>query len=124
MYMDGKRITPEQGKIYRNKGGGEFFCIRSRDNNAVMQNTASGWIFKANGVIQYKDGSIEWDYSTGGHFERMLQPDSRTNALLAQVVERFNFHRKETKHDNPIIADAAKEMCEIEIWEMWALTQE
>lgn len=23
MYMHGKRITPEQGKVYRNKGGGE-----------------------------------------------------------------------------------------------------
>ena len=38
-----------------------------------MQNIASGWTFKANGVIQYEDDSVEWDYSTGGHFERLLK---------------------------------------------------
>ena len=68
MCMQGKRITPERGKIYKNKGGGKFFCIRGYRNNAVMQNVASKWTFKANGVIQYEDGTIEWDYSTGVHF--------------------------------------------------------
>ena len=68
MCMQGKRITPERGKIYKNKGGGKFFCIRGYRNNAVMQNVASKWTFKATGVIQYEDGTIEWDYSTGGHF--------------------------------------------------------
>lgn len=68
MYMQGKRITPERGKVYKNKGGGEFLCIQGFDANAVMRNTASGWTFKANGVIQYEDGTVEWDYSTGGHF--------------------------------------------------------
>lgn len=66
--MNGKRITPAQGNVYRNKGGGEFLCIRGYDGNAVMQNIASQWTFEANGVIQYEDGTIEWDYSTGGHF--------------------------------------------------------
>lgn len=68
IYMRGKRITPEQGKIYKNKGGGTFLCIRGFGGNAIMSNTASGWTFKAHGVIQYDDGSIEWDYSTEGHF--------------------------------------------------------
>ncbi len=45
MYMQGKRITPEQGKVYQNKGGGEFLCIESFDGSAVMQNTASRWTF-------------------------------------------------------------------------------
>lgn len=127
--MQGKRITPEQGKIYRNKGGGEFFCIRGFDGNAIMRNTASGWIFKANGVIQYEDNTIEWDYSTGGHFghrseHRMLRLDAKTNDLLAQVTERFLFHREQAKSDNPIVAEDAKKICEIEIWEMWTLTQD
>lgn len=73
MYMYSKRIIPERGKVYKNKGGGEFLCIRGFDGNAIMQNTASGWTFKANGVIQYEDDSVEWDYSTGGHFERLLK---------------------------------------------------
>lgn len=73
MYMQGKRITPEQGKIYQNKGGGEFLCIRGFDGDAIMQNTASAWNFKAHGVTQYEDGTVEWDYSTEGHFERLLK---------------------------------------------------
>lgn len=73
MYMCSKRITPERGKVYKNKGGGKFLCIRGFDGNAIMQNIASGWTFKANGVIQYEDGAVEWDYSTGGHFERLLK---------------------------------------------------
>ena len=73
MYMQGKRITPEQGKVYQNKGGGEFLCIQSFDGDAIMQNTASRWTFKAHGVTQYEDGTVEWDYSTRGHFERWLK---------------------------------------------------
>ncbi len=71
--MQGKRITPEQGKVYQNKGGGEFLCIESFDGSAVMQNTASRWTFKAHGITQYEDGTVEWDYSTRGHFERWLK---------------------------------------------------
>ncbi len=55
MYMSSERITPERGKVYKNKGGEEFLCIRGFDGNAIMQNTVSGWTFKANGVIQYED---------------------------------------------------------------------
>lgn len=72
--MNGKIITPEREKIYKNRGGGEFRCIRGLDGNAVMQNIASGWTFKANRIFQYEDGTIEWDYSTGGHFERLSKP--------------------------------------------------
>ncbi len=67
--MKGKRITPERGKIYKNRGGGEYLCIRGLDGDAIMRNVASGWMFWANGVTQYEDGSIEWDYSTDGHWE-------------------------------------------------------
>lgn len=73
MYMQIGRITPEQGKVYQNKGGGEFLCIESFDGDAIMQNTASRWTFKAHGITQYEDGTIEWDYSTRGHFERWLK---------------------------------------------------
>lgn len=69
--MNRTRITPEQGMVYKNKGGGEFLCIKGFAGNAVMQNVASGWTFNANGIILYEDGSIEWDYSTGGHFEQL-----------------------------------------------------
>ena len=37
---------------------------------AEMQNIKSGWTFIAKGIIRYNDGTIEWDYSVGGHFEQ------------------------------------------------------
>lgn len=44
---------------------------------------------------------------------------------LAYVAERFLYHSKVAEtSDNPMIVDAANKMCSIEIWEMWALTQE
>lgn len=59
----------EVGNIYKNHGGGDYLC---RDifsiGNAIMRNTKSGWEFVAHGVVMYEDGTIEWDYSTGGKF--------------------------------------------------------
>lgn len=54
----------------------------------------------------------------------MNRRSKRENELLAQVVERFRFHSGEIKSGNPIVADAAQKMCEVEMWEMWVLTQD
>lgn len=66
--MNGKRFTPEQGKVYKNKGGGEYLCIRNLNGDAIMRNVVSGWTLRANGVMRYEDGTIEWNYSTEGHW--------------------------------------------------------
>ena len=76
--MQGTRFEPVRGQIYTNKGGGTFLCqggihetpyTVEKAYSAFMVNTKSGWAFTANGLIQYEDGTIEWDYSSGGHFE-------------------------------------------------------
>lgn len=54
----------------------------------------------------------------------MKRNDFEVNELLSKVVDRFQFHSEKAKSDNPLIAEMAKKMCEIEVWEMWALTQE
>ncbi len=47
------------------------------------------------------------------------------NDKLAYVAERFLYHSKKAQtSDNPIIVDAVRKMCSIEMWEMWVLTQE
>lgn len=74
--MSGKRnVTLEQGKTYKNRGGGTFRCLQAggflRTGDAMVQNVASGWTCTAHGVTMYEDGTIEWDYSTGGRFESM-----------------------------------------------------
>lgn len=59
-----------KGEIRQNRGGGTFEAITdTREDKTKMRNTKSGWTFIANTVTEYDDGTIEWDYSTGGHFE-------------------------------------------------------
>lgn len=38
------------------------------DHAAYMERVKDGWSLAAHGVIQYGDGTIEWNYSTGEHF--------------------------------------------------------
>ena len=33
-----------------------------------MKRVKDGWSLKTCSVIQYQDGTIKWDYSTGGYF--------------------------------------------------------
>ena len=66
--MERKRFTPEKGKTYQNEGGGTFHCLEASDNQVIMQNVASKWTLIAHGCGIYENGSIDWDYSTGGHF--------------------------------------------------------
>lgn len=61
-------FCPEEGKTYRNAGGGTYRCERAYGTTARMVNTKSGWEFIAHGCRIYFDGSIEWDYSTQGAF--------------------------------------------------------
>lgn len=63
------KFNPEIGRFYKSKGGSEYFCIAADENgNAIMQNILSGWTFIAKGCGVYEDGTIDWDYSTGGYF--------------------------------------------------------
>ena len=75
-----KRITPEPGKVYTLKSNNSiitsmFRCVSSQAGTAVFRNVASGWTFTAHGVAQYSDGEIDWDFSTGGHWEESICPD-------------------------------------------------
>lgn len=81
----GRRIQPVVGAVYTNRGGGRFRCIAPSDagpmfwnaaggcsnTSGVFQNIESGWTFTAKGIVQYIDGSIEWDHSTDGRFEQI-----------------------------------------------------
>lgn len=70
------KFTPAEGEQYKNAGGGTFRCLSSGKGlpagEATMQNVASGWTFEAHGCGIYDDGTIDWDYSTGGCFAEVL----------------------------------------------------
>lgn len=67
------------GSVYRlhtdNGYETKFLCKRRAaadaycQFNAILQNVSSGWTLVAHGTCVYEDGSIAWDFSTGGHFE-------------------------------------------------------
>lgn len=65
-----KLFKPVIGKTYINHGGGEFRCLWSSETGETFINTKSGWKFTAHGCRQYEDGTIEWDYSEGGYFDK------------------------------------------------------
>lgn len=68
-----RNVKLEAGKVYRNRGGGEFRCVTPQHlpydrGEERLENVKTGWTFRAHGVTKYPDGIIEWDYSTGGYF--------------------------------------------------------
>lgn len=65
-----KKITPVEGETYHNRNGAAYLCLSSGlvEGTATMRHTVSGWTLTAHGVRQYEDGTIEWDYSTDGHW--------------------------------------------------------
>lgn len=62
-------FTPEVGAIYLNRCGDEYICTVVREYSvAVMERLSDGYTLNAHNPLMYEDGTIEWDYSTGGHW--------------------------------------------------------
>ena len=71
---EAKRIIPREGVVYENRNGWRYLCVASptekdTDDAATMQRVSDGWTLKGHNVYLYPDGSIEWDFSTEGHWE-------------------------------------------------------
>ena len=64
-----KPFKPEKGKIYTNHSGFQYECLAVSEDTAVFK-SAGGWICTAHHLAMYENGTIEWDYSTDGHFEK------------------------------------------------------
>ena len=65
----GTAIYPE--KIYTNHNGSDYLCKSIVDErSAVMERVKDGWTLVAHGIKMYGNGTIEWDYSTGGKWVR------------------------------------------------------
>lgn len=82
-----KRFRPTVDSVYENAGGGLYRCqyVSSDGSFAWMQNTVSGWSCRCIGIVRYEDGTIEWDYSLHGHFEKLPDPD----AIGSQILQRL-----------------------------------
>ena len=61
----------EPGRTYRNRNGSEYLCKTVlEDGTARLERLSDKWTLMAHGVRMYPDGTIEWDYSTDGHWPR------------------------------------------------------
>ena len=48
---------------------------------------------------------------------------SKTDEMLIQTVERFQYHQSQTANPNPIVAEFAQDMVDVGFCELWMLTQ-
>ena len=103
--MNRKSFIAAVGEVYRNQGGGSFLCKTAPDQagGQIMQNTVSKWTFRAQGIGIYEDGSIDWDYSTGGYFQtddqdQEEEKDVRICPICEKEVDRadMDFWRRVT----------------------------
>lgn len=66
---NGAAIFP--GCTYTNRNGSAYLCKSIPDEcSAVMERVKDGWTLIAHGIEMYGDGTIEWNYSTGGRWVR------------------------------------------------------
>ncbi len=81
--MQKKYILPVVGQLYKNRNGREYCCLSNAsylsqsnmrvavslgEHRASMVRMSDGWSFVAHGLQQYEDGTVEWNFSTGGAF--------------------------------------------------------
>lgn len=86
--MEKRYIIPVVGQIYTNRNGQEYRCIYSYfdscderkqralvlgEHIATMERVKDGWTLDAYGVLEYEDGTIEWNYSAHGYFAKKYQ---------------------------------------------------
>lgn len=68
----GRNFIPKRGRIYKHRNGGTYLCRWSTpfmdSNQAILQDTESKWLFVAHKCRIYRDGKIDWAYSTNGRF--------------------------------------------------------
>lgn len=75
--MTRKSFTPKIGdELELHGGNGQRYVVLLagipgyEPGEAKLQSVASYWTFIAHGIGRYDDGSIDWDYSTGGYFTK------------------------------------------------------
>ena len=113
--MNRKSFTPQPGAGYKNQSGGIFDCIGTPEpehgNAVLMRNRESGWTFYAHGIGIYEDDSIDWNYSTDGHFENVSgqQTTLDLEKILGNAVQTWG---KEAQTDMMIeeMAELTKEI--------------
>lgn len=70
-------FVPVVGQTYQNRNGEQYLCLGVHRNTVLSDTTAEferlkdRWTLIAHGIGRYADGTIEWNYSTGGHWPQI-----------------------------------------------------
>lgn len=96
--MKSHYITPEVGRIYTLRGGGDYECLSVTDADRVKQGECSavflrvsdGWKSTVHGLQKSDNGTVEWDYSTGGHWVKDNDPKPSLAERIAQAEQQAN----------------------------------
>lgn len=85
-----QRLIPVEGYIYENAGGGRYLCeaVYEIPGDARMTNIVSGWTMLVHGLVQYDDGTIEWDSSHHGFFGKV--PETKRAELRQRQISLMN----------------------------------
>lgn len=77
--MNRTYFVPVVGGVYQNRNGKSYLCMRvmeqkhPSDTMAVFKRQPDGWTLTAHGISKYEDGTVEWNYSTKGHWPKKVQ---------------------------------------------------
>lgn len=65
-----RNFALEVGRTYTNRNGSEYLCKDVCGKSSYLKRVKDGWTLVVHIITMYEDGTIEWDYPTGGHFPR------------------------------------------------------
>ena len=72
--MERKYFIPVVNRVYTNRNNKQYRCTGFVEGSCPWETVAyftrlsDGWSLTAHGPQIYEDGTIEWNYSTGGHW--------------------------------------------------------
>lgn len=72
--MERKYFIPVVNRVYTNRNNKQYRCTGFVEGSCPWETVAyftrlsDGWNLTAHGPQIYEDGTIEWNYSTGGHW--------------------------------------------------------
>ena len=62
------------GEVYTNRNDRDYLCKKIRGPGCyIMERITDRWTLEAHIITRYEDGTIEWDYSTGGHWPKQFE---------------------------------------------------
>ena len=96
--MEKHYFVPVVNRVYTNRNDRQYRCTGFVEGSCPWETVAyftrlsDGWSLAAHGPQIYEDGTIEWNYSTGGHVRREKEVEccvDRTHTTNKSLPEEY-----------------------------------